>query len=94
MVQKEEDKEKYEETETNFEGAYLSDGLADSAQKLKWEVPHSEGVSTAKMVNFCPAIMKLRMCEKGIFLVPVKYTLVCRAPTLAVLGRTTHYRVS
>ena len=25
-------KEKYEETKTNFEGAYLSDGLADSAQ--------------------------------------------------------------
>ena len=29
---KKEDKEKYEETETNFEGAYLSDGMADSAQ--------------------------------------------------------------
>ena len=31
-MRKEEDKEKYEETKTNFEGAYLSDDLADSAQ--------------------------------------------------------------
>ena len=31
---------------------------------------------------------------KGFFLVPVKYTFVCCAPTLAVLGSTAHYRVS
>ena len=46
------------------------------------------------MVSFSPAIIKLRMRENGVFLVPVKYTLVCRAPALAVLGRTTHYHVS
>ena len=60
---------------------------------MTWEVPHPEGVSTAKLVNFHPAIIKLRMRENGIFLVPVKYTLVCRVPALAVLGHTTHYRV-
>ena len=40
-----------------------------------------------------PAIIKLRMHENGVFLVPVKYTLVCRAPTLAVLGCMIHCRV-
>ena len=39
-----------------------------------------EGVSTTKMVNFCLAIIELRMLENGIFLVPVKYTLVCHMP--------------
>ena len=52
------------------------------------------GVSTAKMVNLCPTIIEIRMRENGVFLVPVKYTLVCRAPALAVLGHTTHYGVS
>ena len=61
---------------------------------LEWEVPYPEGISAAKMVNFCSAIIELRMRENGIFLVPVKYTLVCRTPALAVLGRTTHYGVS
>ena len=60
---------------------------------LNWVVPYPKGVFTAKMVNFRPAIIKLRMRENDIFLVPVKYTLVCRAPTLAVFGRTTHYRI-
>ena len=62
--------------------------------KFEMEGAPPEGVSTAKMVNFHPAIIKLWMRENGIFLVPVKYTLVCRVPTLAVLGCTTHYRVS
>ena len=61
---------------------------------LEREVPYPEGVSTVKMVNFCLAIIKLRLCENGIFLVPVKYTLVFRVSALAVLGHTTHYRVS
>ena len=33
------------------------------------------------------------MRENSIFLVSVKSTLVCHAPTLAVLGSTTHYRM-
>ena len=61
---------------------------------LEWKVPYPERVSTAKLVNFHPAIIELQMRENDVFLVPVKYTLVCRAPALAVLGRTTHYRVS
>ena len=56
-------------------------------------MPYPEGVSTAKMVNFRQAIIKLWMRENGVFLVSVKYTLVCHAPALAVLGRTTHYIV-
>ena len=64
------------------------------ASNLKYEVPYPEEVSTAKMVNFHPAIIELWMHENGVFLVPVKYTLVRRAPELAVLGRTTHHRVS
>ena len=61
---------------------------------LEWEMPHPSGVSTAKMVNFRPAIIELWMRENSIFLVLVKYALVCRAPALAVLDRTTHYHVS
>ena len=38
-------KKKYEETETNCEDTYLSNGWAVS---LDWEVPHSKRVSTAK----------------------------------------------
>ena len=57
-------------------------------------MPYPEGFFTAKIVKFRPAIIELWVHENGIFLVPVKYTLVCHAPALAVLGRTTHYRVS
>jgi len=32
VLRKEEGEEKYEENKTNFEGAYLENGLADSAQ--------------------------------------------------------------
>jgi len=30
---------KYEENKTNFEGAYLGNGLADSAQNWNWRCP-------------------------------------------------------
>ena len=58
------------------------------------EVPHPEGVSTAKMVNFWSGTIKLQMCENKIFLVSVKYILVCRVHALDVHGCTTQYRVS
>ena len=63
--------------------------------KLKFEMAGAlpQGVSTAKMVNFWSGTIELRICENSIFLVPVKHTLVCRVPALAVLGRTTHYRM-
>ena len=61
---------------------------------LEWKVPYPEGISTEKPVDFCPAIIELWMCEYGILLVPVKYTFVCCASALAVLGHTTHYRVA
>ena len=68
--------------------------MGEFTSTLEWEVSYPEGVSTANMVNFYPAIIELWMHENGVFLVPVKCTLVCHAPTLAVLGRMTHYRVS
>ena len=42
------------------------------------------------MVNFCPATIELWMREDGIYLVPLKYTLVCRTPTPSLLGHTQH----
>ena len=52
------------------------------------------GVFAAKLFNFCSDTIELRMRENSIFLVPVKYTLVCHASALAVLGCTTYCRVS
>ena len=53
---------------------------------LEWEVSYPEGISTTKMVNFCLAIIELRMHENAIFLVPVKCILVCRTPALVYLA--------
>ena len=39
---------------------------------LKFGMPYPEKVSTAKMVNFCQAIIELQMRDNSIFLVPVK----------------------
>jgi len=41
VLQKEEEKEeeKYEENKMNFEGAYLGNGLVDSAQIWNWRCP-------------------------------------------------------
>ena len=41
MLRKEEEEgeEKYEENKTNFEGAYLGNGLADLAQIWNWGCP-------------------------------------------------------
>ena len=49
------------------------------------------GSCYSKTGNFCSGTIELRMC---LFLALVKYTLVCCASALAVLGRTTHYHVS
>ena len=57
--------------------------------KCEQEVPHCEGVSTAKVVSFHPGTIEQWMNENNIFMVPVKYTLVCHAPALAVLDHTT-----
>ena len=61
---------------------------------MEWEVSDPEGFSTAKIVKFRVAIIEVWMRENGIVLVPVKDTLACRVPALAVLGCTTHYCVS
>ena len=45
---------------------------------------YSKGVSGAKLVNFHSGTIELRMHENSIFLVPVKYTVVCHALYLAV----------
>ena len=79
--------------EDEFKTIYLSDGLADSAH-FKLGVPHPKGVPQQTIVYFQSGTIELWMHENSIFLVPVKYTLVCCVPTLAVLGCTTHYLVS
>jgi len=39
LRKEEEGEEKYEENKMNFEGAYLGNGLADSAQIWNWRCP-------------------------------------------------------
>ena len=79
MLRKEEKEvEKHEENKTNFEGAYLGNGLVDSAQILELEVPHPEEICTENFVCFCSGSFELQMHENGVFFTPVKYTLVCR----------------
>jgi len=39
VLRKEEGEEKYKENKTNFEGAYLRNGLVDSAQIWNWRCP-------------------------------------------------------
>ena len=59
----------------NFESVYLRDGWVDSTE-VSWadsteiNVPYPEGLSTAKMVQFCYRAT-VQMRENGIFLVPV-----------------------
>ena len=60
------DEEKYEETMTNFEGAYLRDGYADSA-----EIFLPRGIFHRKIVQFRSDIIDLQMRKNGIYLVPV-----------------------
>ena len=64
-----------------FEGAYLSDGWADSAQICNGNCPTPRVFSHQKMVNFGSGTMELQMRENGVFLVAVKYKLVCPART-------------
>ena len=78
---------KYEENKTNFEGAYLGNGLAD----LELEVPHPEGIHTENLVCFCSGSVELQISENGIFFTPVNYTLVYRAPQVSWAAQ--HYRV-
>ena len=47
-----------------------------------------------KLVNFRSDTIELQMRENDIFLVSVKYILVCRASALTVLSHMTHYHVS
>ena len=54
-------------------------------------MPYSERVSTAEMVSFRSGIIDLQMRESENDLVPIKYTLVCCMPALAVFGHTMHY---
>ena len=63
--------EKYEETKTNFEGAYLHDGLADSAEIWNGMCPTPRDFPQKKIVQFCSGITELQMRENGIYLVPV-----------------------
>ena len=74
--------EKYEENQTNVEDAYLSDGWMSH---LEEEVHYLEGVSTAKLVNFCSNTISCLLSSEC--------TLVCCMSALAVLGYMTQYCV-
>ena len=64
--------------------------------QLKFETGGAppRGSFHSKSGNFQFGTIELWIHENGIFLVTVKYTLVCRVPALAVVGRMTHYCVS
>ena len=46
-------------------------------------MPHPEGINRENFVFFCLGSVELQMCENGVFLTPVKYTLVCRTPKVS-----------
>ena len=74
---------KIQETKKNFEGTYLSDGLADS---LKWEVPTPREFTQQKWLISGQALSSYGCMETAFFLVPVKYAFVCCMPALPVLS--------
>ena len=81
-------KKKYKENKTNFEGAYLGNGLVDSAQIWNWRCPTPRKL-TENFVYFCSGSVELHMREDSIFLTPVKYTLVYRTPKVSWAARHT-----
>jgi len=54
---------------------------------LELEVPHPEGMHTENFVCLCPGSVELQMRENGVFITPVKYTLVCRVPWVSWAAR-------
>ena len=62
MLQKEEE---YEENKMHISGM--------ASSNLELEVPYSEGHRKIRVFQG----VKLQMCENGVFLTSVKYTLVC-----------------
>ena len=73
--------------------ACISMRLCGFDWNLEWNVPYPRKFPH-KLIKLCSSIIELQMHENGVFSVPVKCTLVGRVPALAVLGRTTQYRVS
>ena len=69
----------------NFEGAYLGNNWADSAQIWNWGFP----IPHRKFIHFCLGSDELQMHENGILFTPVKVHM--RTP--GFLGCTTHYDV-
>ena len=78
MLQKE---EKYEENKTNFEGAYLENGLVNSAQICNWRCPAPRKFAQKILCVSAQGVFELQMREN---------TLVCPTPKVSFfLGRTT-----
>ena len=75
--------EKYGENKTNFEGTYLSDGWADSPQICNGKFPIPRECPEQKWLMSVQPLSSLKMAFSWF---PVKYTLVCRVPALAVLA--------
>ena len=82
--------------QTIFEGTYLKDGWIDLGCG-RCPIPLNVSHETVDCFTgyFCLATTEVHMFENRVFLVPVKYTLVCCTPRcIAFLGHITHYHVS
>jgi len=75
VLQKE---EKYEENETNFEVAYLSNSLTDSTHIWNRKCHTPSKFTQKNFMCFCSGSAELQMHENIVLFTSVKYTLVCR----------------
>ena len=91
MLRKE-GKEKYKENKTNYEGAYLGNSLADSAQIWNWRCPTSrEFTQKFRVLLFWECWASDAWKRRFLYSCKI-HTCLLRA--LGFVGRTTHYRVS
>jgi len=66
VLRKEEGEEKYEENKTNFEGAYLGNGLADLAKIWNWRCPTSREFTQKILCASVQRVLSYR-CVKTAF---------------------------
>ena len=79
---------KYEDNKMSFEAVYLSGGWADATQIWNRKYPTLREFPQQNWLISVQILLSYK-CMKQYFLVPVKYTLVCYASALTVLGRMT-----
>ena len=64
----------------NFEGAYLENGLMDSAQIWNLRCPTPKKFAQKILCVSAQGVLSYRCVKTAFFFTPVKYTLVCRTP--------------